>query len=213
MKTTLTPKQKERRRRFKQIALWTGVGLTTYELFVALVIRRQRKRDVYNAAVERANQTQKQLVVVGSPDGGVVNRLVGRDYECGDLCVDDRGCPKCQVQAVATLDKVLPTFPDNSAVIFVSGTLEKVPDVEKVLAELQRVSGGDLYIAHVEPWTLTAFFTPGAKRRIKSAPPVSNHVTWSTLWWRKADPTQSFELKRLPTGAKQNRLPLPEIAP
>jgi len=198
-------KKSARMQRFKKVALWTGVGLISYELFIALVIRRQNRRDVFNQAVAAANATQKQLVVVGNPDGGLVNSTVGRDYDCGELCIDERGCPKCKVQAVARLEQVLPTLPDNSAVIFVSGTLEYVDNLPQVLAQLQRVSGGDLYIAHVQPYTLTAFLYPGAKRRLFTAPPVSPNVTWQPLPWRPKDVTRSFAVQA--STAQRNKLP------
>jgi hypothetical protein len=200
----LTPK-KARMARLKKVALWTGVGLLSYELFVALVIRRQNRRDVFNQAVARANATQKALVVVGSPDGTLVSSLVGRDYDCGELCIDERGCPKCKVQAVAKLTDALHELPDNSAVIFVAGTLEDVLDLPTALQQLQRVSGGDLFVAPVQPWTLTAFFHPGARRRIFSAPPASPTVTWKNLPWRARDVSRSFTVK-LDTGAR-NKLP------
>jgi len=206
--TTHKPKAKSspRMQRFKKVALWTGVGLLSYELFVALVIRRQNRRDTYNAAVARANETQKSLIVVGSPDGTLTNSLVGRDYDCGALCIDERGCPKCKVQAVATLTDALHTLPDNSAVIFVSGTLEKVPDMPLALAQLQRVSGGDLFVSSVQPWTLTAFLAPGARRRIFKAPPAGGSVVWKSLPWRPSDVSESFAVKM--SAGKRNALPL-----
>lgn len=198
-------KKQERNRRLKNVAMWTGIGLVSYELFVALVIRRQQRRDVYNAAVARANATQKSLVVVGSPDGSLTHTLVGRDYDCGELCIDERGCPKCSVQAVAALSQVLPTLPDNSAVIFVSDKLEYVDDMPSVLRELQRVSGGDLFVSRVAPWTLTAFLAPGARRRVFKAPPNGEYVTWKALPWRDKDSTSSFKV--LPSSAPKQALP------
>jgi hypothetical protein len=44
--------------------------------------------------------------------------------------------------------------------------LEYVDDYDAALAELQRISGGHLYIVRVEPWTLAAYFYPGAKRTL-----------------------------------------------
>lgn len=200
-----SPKQLARHSRLKKVALWTTVGLVSYELFMALVIRRQNRRDVFNAAVAQANATQKQLVVVGNPDGGIVNSMVGRDYDCGALCIDERGCPKCKVQAVAQLAQVLPTLPDNSAVIFVSGTLEYVDNLPQILAQLQRVSGGDLFVSHVPAYTMTAFFYPGARRRILQAPPDNATFRWKALPWRTPDPITSFTLQ--PSTSPVNKLP------
>jgi hypothetical protein len=200
-----TSSKQARNRRLKKVALWTGVSLVGYELFVALVLRRQQRRDVFNAAVAAVNRTQKSLIVVGSPDRNLINTLVGRDYDCGDLCIDERGCPKCAVQAVGDLLTVLPMLPSNSAVIFVADRLEYVDNMPAVLAELQRVSGGDLFIVRVEPWTLTAFLYPGAKRRIFKAPPSADYVSWKALPWRTADKVASFKV--LATAGKPNALP------
>lgn len=141
------------------------------ELFLALNTRRANRRALFAAAKERSRLTGKPLIVVGSPTGGIVNRLVGRDYGCGSVCVDLVGCPTCKTAVEAPLETFLPKRGDNSAVIFVSAVLEYVDEVAPVIAELQRVSGGDLFVVTVEPWTLTSLFYPGAKRQFHSAPP------------------------------------------
>ncbi len=199
------PKKNARMQRFKKVALWTGVGLLSYELFMNLVVRRQNRRDVYNQAVARANETQKSLVVVGNPDAGFMASVVGRDYDCGALCIDERGCPKCTVQAVARLEDVLPTLPDNSAVIYIAGTLEYTHNLPLVLEQLQRVSGGDLFVSRVPPWTVTAFLYPGAQRRIFSAPPASPQIAWKALPWRAQDTQTSFTLQH--AAGQTNKLP------
>ncbi|MCH7706785.1 MAG: class I SAM-dependent methyltransferase, partial [Chloroflexi bacterium] len=51
------------------------------------------------------------------------------------------------------------------------------------LDELIRVSGGDLFVVGVEPWTLTAWFYPGARRRLYNTPPADNELTWKPLPW------------------------------
>jgi hypothetical protein len=85
-------------------------------------------------------------------------------YGCGDVSVDlaDSSCP---IHKRADITKRLP-FDDNSAVVFVACVLEYVDDYEAAMRELQRVSGGQLYIVRVEPWTLTAYLYPGAKRTL-----------------------------------------------
>ncbi len=50
--------------------------------------------------------------------------------------------------------------------VFVSCVLEYVQNFPGAVAELQRVSGGHLYVVRVEPWTLTAYFYPGARRTV-----------------------------------------------
>jgi hypothetical protein len=207
MLAKLQPNKKQLRiQRLKTVALWTGVGLLSYELFMALVVRRQRRRDAFNAAVTQANATQKQLVVIGDPDGSWTASFLGRDYDCGELCIDERGCPRCKTQAIAPVAQVLHTLPDNSAVIFVAGgALERSPELPNLLAELQRVSGGDFYVAHVEPYTLAAVW-PTNKQRILQAPPQGDVVTWKPLPWGKGVAGSVKVLHN--TGGKKNSLPM-----
>ena len=76
--------------------------------------------------------------------------------------IEPSACPNF-VQA--DICKKIP-LADNSAVIFVSCVLEYVSDVDAAMKELMRVSGGNLFVARVEPWTLTAYLYPGAQRTL-----------------------------------------------
>ena len=107
----------------------------------------------------------RPLVVVGDPDAGAHTRLV-RAYDCGDLCIDLHGCPKCRIMQAADLTAgPVPGIPDNSAVVYVSCVLEYVTDPESALGELQRMAGSpeNMFIVFVEPWSVTAVLYPGAK--------------------------------------------------
>lgn len=122
--------------------------------------RRSKRADVYALAQERASATGKPLLVVGAPDGGVT-----AGYGCGDLTVDIAPSSDCPVSLVLDITKPLP-FDDDSHVVFVSCVLEYVDDADAALAELRRISGSDLYCVRVEPWTLTAYLYPGARRTL-----------------------------------------------
>lgn len=163
--------------------LWTGVLIVGREAWLALYTRRNRRRDAFNLAQFRARESGKQLIVVGDPDKGIVNRFIGRDYDCGDLCLDEHGCLECDQYITGKLAQTLATLPDNSAVIYVSGVLEQVHDMDQVLYELHRVSGGDVYVVNVEPWTLTAWLYPGNRRRISQAPPEYPTLRWKPIPW------------------------------
>jgi hypothetical protein len=96
---------------------------------------------------------------------GAHTRLV-RAYECGDLCIDLQGCPRCQVMQAADLTAgPVPGVADDSAVVFVSCVLEYVSEPEAALRELQRMAGAseNLFLVLVEPWSLTAALYPGAR--------------------------------------------------
>jgi len=121
--------------------------------------RRMQRRSMFEAARAEARRLGKPLVVVGAPDGGVT-----AGYGCGDVTVDLAGstCPR---SIAADITKPLP-FADDSVVVFVACVLEYVDDMPRAVAELTRISGGRMYVVRVEPWTLTAYLYPGARRTI-----------------------------------------------
>lgn len=123
--------------------------------------RRFERRRVYERALADARASGRPLVVVGAPDQGVT-----AGYDCGDLTIDLYGsfCPQT---LRADITKSLPLGTDSS-VIFVSCVLEYVDDLDAALAELRRVSGGHLHVVRVEPWTLAAYFYPGARRTLSA---------------------------------------------
>jgi hypothetical protein len=125
--------------------------------------RRWRRGEVYDYALSYAHSINRQLVVIGAPDGGVTS-----GYGCGDVTVDlaTTGCPNA---LRADITKPLP-FADDSVVVFCSCVLEYVQgDVTAALKEIQRVSGGQAFFVGVEPWTLTAYLYPGAQRTLPAA--------------------------------------------
>ena len=127
--------------------------------------RFERRRRAFAAAARRAAELGRPLVVVGDPDAGAHTRLV-RAYDCGDLCIDLHGCPRCRIMQAADLTAgPVPGIADDSAVVYVSCVLEYVTDPESALGELQRMAGSpeNLFIVFVEPWSVTAVLYPGAK--------------------------------------------------
>jgi len=174
----LTKAQKER---LKQVGKWASVVALTWEAFHAVVLLRQKKRDVFNLALQKQNATKKPLLVVGNPTGDVLSRIFGGDYDCADLCIDARGCSTCENVLAMSVDEGLQTLAAGSYVVYVSpGQLENVPDAHATLTELQRVSGGDLFLTHYNPWTLRSLV---AKRRVLAAPPTTRYTEWRDLPW------------------------------
>ena len=98
-------------------------------------------------------------MVIGAPDGGVT-----AGYSCGDVTLDlaPSSCPNSMVVDVT---KRVP-LPDNCCVVFCSCVLEYVQDASAAIAEIQRISGGHAFFVGVEPFTLTAYLYPGAKRTL-----------------------------------------------
>ncbi len=127
--------------------------------------RFEHRRRAFAAAARRAAELNRPLIVVGDPDAGAHTRLV-RAYDCGDLCIDLHGCPKCRVMQAADLTAgPVPGIADDTAVVYVSCVLEYVSDPEAALHELRRIAGAqeNLFLVFVEPWTLTAALYPGAR--------------------------------------------------
>jgi hypothetical protein len=178
MKFKLSKKQKDR---LKTAGKWGGLGLLTYELYMGMVVQRQRTRDVFNAALQKKTTSGKSLIVVGDPDGYVLSRVLGRDYDCADMCIDPRGCAKCANEKVTSLVDGLAQVPGGSAVVFVApGVLEREPDVEAALGAIEHAAGGDVYIAAAPVWS---FFSLFRKRVVTSAPPHSQYTEWRDMPW------------------------------
>jgi len=188
--TRLTKAQKESRQKLKTIGKWSLIILGSYELYMVLVDRRQKRRDAFNAALNAKAATNKPMLVIGDPDGSFVNRMMGADFDCQDLCIDPKGCPKCKNVLVADPLVALEGLGDNSHVVFVNaGYLEAAAYPDQLIAQIKRVSGGDAFFAYRQPWTLTAF-SPWMKQRVKTAPPITSYVQWSKLPWGKAESGQ-----------------------
>jgi len=117
-----------------------------------------RTRVMLDAAL-RAKELGRQLLVIGAPDHGVTG-----GYPCGDITADNEPSSSCPNFVQVDLSSQQLPLADNSVVVFISCVLEYVPDLQRALNELWRVSGGEIYLVRVQPWTLTAFFYPGAQR-------------------------------------------------
>lgn len=167
-----------------RILFWSAAAVLAREAYIALGPRRWRRQETFAQAQARARALSRPLIVVGAPGGGGVNQLL-IDYGCGQLCLDLEGCDGCEASLAGRLEDTLPLLPSASAVVFVSCTLEYVDDIELVWRELRRVSGGELFVVTVEPWTLTAFFWPGAQRRVLGDVNPAGALRYRPLPWTR----------------------------
>jgi hypothetical protein len=122
--------------------------------------RRVAVRDkAWALATDRARFLGRPLIVVGAPDGGPT-----MGPGCGDITLDinPSACPRA-IQC--DISKPIP-LPDACGVVLVTCVLELVDDYPAAMRELDRISGGNVFIVRVEPWTLTAYLYPGAKRTV-----------------------------------------------
>ena len=127
-------------------------------------VRRHRRGIIYKQALAHARAIGRPLVVIGAPDAEVTS-----GYGCGDITVDLVGSKSCPTVIPADITKPL-MFHDDSVVVAVFCVLEYVDDYGAALSELYRISGGHLFVVHVEPHTFTAHMYPGAKRTV---PPMA----------------------------------------
>lgn len=125
--------------------------------------RGSMRTKMFAAARARADELGRALVVIGAPDGGMTG-----GYPCGDVTID-MAPSRCPGAIQADITKPLP-FLDDSVVVVVMCVLEYVgggdSELAAAIAELNRISGGNLFVVRVEPWTLTAFLYPGTVRSI-----------------------------------------------
>ena len=113
---------------------------------------------LFEEAQNRANETNKKLLVIGDPNNGVASIASGADYGCGDLCIDLTGCPKCPKSMKTKLEDVISKIDSNEYVIYISCVLEQVDDLPKILSYLNKVDPKDLYVVTVGWYSLTSYF-------------------------------------------------------
>lgn len=159
-----------------------GVGLAVREGYLTIK-KRQNEKALFLAASIRAHEKGKELLVIGNPEGSFLSQLIGGSYGCGDMVVDSYGAPKCPVYMAGPMLDTLSRVDSNRFVVF-AASLETIrADLSTVLVHLDRISDGDLFIAHANPKSLTAWLNPLAQRRIISAPPVTPMVKFRPLPW------------------------------
>lgn len=195
--------EKQKRPVWLSVLKWVGIGIVVREVYLAFGPRRQNKRDVFNLALQKSHDSGKPLLVIGDPDSGVINRFIGRDYDCGSVCIDQAGCLSCQNYQSGPLEDLLPKMASNAYVVFVNSRLERTLDIDTVLQNLQRVSGNDLYAVTTEPYSLASLFWAFPRRQFFEAPPRDPRFRWKSLPWRASSSRNTvFEMPGAPV-AKQ----------
>lgn len=113
---------------------------------IQLVRRNYNRTLAYEKAFNMSKKTNKQLLVIGSPETGGYNSIFGNNYGCGNVCIDIVGCGKCKNQEQVDALDYLKKQPTNYYVIYESCVLEAIDDEtknKKIIDEIKRVSGGD----------------------------------------------------------------------
>ena len=130
-----------------------------YEITICM-IRKIKRKVYYKKAVKRAKETNKKLLVIGDPYNGIASITTGLDYNCGNLCIDLTGCPKCDNAIKGRLEDIIPTLNLNEYVIYISCVLEYLDNLPLVMSYLNKVNKNDLFIVNVEWYSLMAYFYP-----------------------------------------------------
>lgn len=168
----------------QRVVSFAVICIVLYELLSVYVFRAFRRRQIFNLATQKAIELGLPLVVIGDPatDNYSLSRY---DYGCGDLCVDIAGCPKCHNSITHDINKPFNNISDNSCVVFISCTLEYVNNIGAVVAELNRISGNNLYVVNIEPFTIKSLFFTNTgytqfsrKWRVINAPPLYNNIKY-----------------------------------
>ena len=149
---------------------------------IADVIMYFNRKNYYLLALEKSKLIKKPLLVIGDPKKGIASKILGPRYGYGDICIDlepsENNDKVLKEEAISFLKKQS----NNSFVIYVSAVLEYIPDIENAIFELQRVSGGDLYIMNIPPYApvsyLYIFQGDRAKNIIYSAPPNGEKIKY-----------------------------------
>lgn len=127
------------------------------------IFRRYRRNREYKNAMKQAKLTGKKLLVVGDPDNGLANSILGADYGYGDECLDITGCPNAPPDVVSykgKLEDILPLLNLKERVLFISHVLEQVDDIDKIIKILNKMDKKDLFILTVSQYTLEAWWYP-----------------------------------------------------
>ena len=127
---------------------------------ISSIIRSFRRKLNYKLALQQSKKMEKKLLVVGDPNNGGWSSVIGKEYDCGDVCTDLVGCKRCPNQIQGDLLDVLKTFPDNSVVIFESCVFEYVPKLNEIKKEIKRVSNNDIYSARIGPTLMYLWYFP-----------------------------------------------------
>lgn len=155
-----------------------------------LFIRQYHRNKYYKMAYVKSIETNKPLMIIGDPTtGDPVSRLYSKiyPYGYGNVCLDFTGCsdaPSLVNKVKGNIELTLPTFENNSHVIFICVLLEYVDKIEFVIDELYRISGGDLYVVYGKHMLLK--YKEGdnwmyIKNKILKAPPKFDTFEWKRL--------------------------------
>lgn len=117
------------------IAIYLGILLLVplfLDYLYKVTIRRNNKKKMESLAKKEAAKLKKPLIIFNGTNSGTVDTDGTVEKFDGDVF------------------EIVSQLRSNTSVIMVSETLEYIPALEKFIKELERVSGGNLYILGIE---------------------------------------------------------------
>lgn len=151
--------------------------------------RMYKRTRYYNLAKNKAKESKRPLIVVGNPDSGPTNKIIGRLYDCGDYTIDINGS-ECPNTLQGDLVERLKKFPDNSCVIYISYVLEYLENIDDAVKEIYRVAGdsSNIFIVHAQNNSKisrvkysSGYTDPHSRYVIDTAPPEYDKITFHKI--------------------------------
>lgn len=98
-----------------------------------ITIRNKRKTKIKSLAMKQATEKNKSLVIFNNANDGIVIHSVGNQNENSE-------------EFSGKFSEIIDNMADNSCVVVVLHTLEYLDELPSILTQLQKISGGDLYL-------------------------------------------------------------------
>lgn len=123
-------------------------------VFIFLIViqpitRYYKQNELFIKAYNLAKKTNKKLMVIGDPCSGNYFEIFSSfvpNMEHGDITIDLYGCENCYNYDINNFE-MWSKFRDNSYVIVESGVFSFSTDVERLIKEIKRISGGKFFSA------------------------------------------------------------------
>ena len=118
-------------------------------ILISPIGRYLRTRRLFRAAREMSQVKSKRLMVIGDPCSGNYFQFMSSMFpncEHGDVTVDLYGCDSCNRMDINDMS-AWEEYEDGSFVVMETGVLGFSKDVEAVIRQIKRISGGDFLSA------------------------------------------------------------------
>lgn len=133
-------------RKYIIIIILLIILLVLSELYVPIE-RHILTKIYYNKASKLCKKKNKKLLVIGDPCTGNINMWMQKMYpNCkhGNVTIDLYGCDKCDKMDINNMKK-WKKYKSNKYIVIETGTLSFGKDIEKILSQIKRISGGDFF--------------------------------------------------------------------